>query len=116
MNNRENRRVERYSLRVPVKLTEDESGSSLEAAETRDVSSGGVFIETSEQAMGPGSKVNVELILTVDKLKELFEVSNKVKLTVEGMVTRATAQGLAVKFSSNYKITPVELLNEQLSL
>ncbi len=99
-------------MRVPVKITSEESGSSMDVAQTRDLSSGGVFIETSEQMISPGSKVNVELILTVDKLKELFEVSNKVKLVVDGMVTRATEHGMAVKFSSNYKISPIELLND----
>ena len=74
---------------------------------TRDISSGGVFIESDNLDLNPGSKVHVEMVLTVDKLKELFKVSNKVILEVNGLITRATSHGIAVKFTNDYSITPL---------
>ena len=109
MDRKNNRSVERFDMRVPVKVSDlDEQGQYL-SNETKDISSGGVFIESKDIDLSAGSRVEVELTLTVDTLKELFQVSNQVLLKVEGRVTRATEQGIAVKFSNNYSITPTNI-------
>ena len=105
---KDNRTIERYNLKVPVTLENLESTEKYTSIQTRDVSSGGVFIESQNIDLSAGSKVNVELLLTVDKLEELFKVSKNVLLKVQGQVTRATDTGIAVKFSSNYSITPID--------
>lgn len=105
---KENRKIERYSLHVPIIInTLENKQEKLDDICTRDISSGGVFIESDTLDFNPGSKVHVEMVLTVEKLKELFEVSNKVILEVDGLITRATSHGVAVKFTNDYSITPV---------
>lgn len=105
---KENRKIERYSLHVPIRInTLDNKQEKLDDITTKDISSGGVFIESNTLDLNPGSKVHVEMVLTVEKLKELFEVSNKVILEVDGLITRATSHGIAVKFMNDYSITPL---------
>ena len=108
MDKKDNRTVERYPMKVPVTVNNSEGTVKYSEYETRDVSSGGVFIESKDINLSAGSRVQVELTLTVDKLKELFELSNKVLLKAEGTVARATEQGIAVKFSSNYSIKSLD--------
>ena len=106
---KENRKIERYSLHVPISInTLDNKQEKLADITTKDISSGGVFIESDSLDLNSGSKVHVEMVLTVEKLKELFEVSNKVILEVDGLITRATSHGIAVKFTNDYSITPLQ--------
>jgi len=105
---KENRKIERYALHIPITInTPDNKQRRLNDITTRDISSGGVFIESDSLNLNPGSKVHVEMVLTVEKLKELFEVSNKVILEVDGLITRATSHGIAVKFTNDYSIMPL---------
>jgi len=105
---KENRKIERYSLHVPVVInTLDEEYKSPDTTTTRDISSEGVFIESDTLDLSPGSKVHLEMVLTVKKLKELFKVPDKVILGVDGRITRATNHGIAVKFINGYSITPL---------
>ena len=106
---KDNRIIERYNLEVPVTVESLEKEVKYPSYKTRDVSSGGVFIESNDIDLQAGNNVNVELVLTVDKLEELFKVSKNVVLRVQGKVTRATDTGIAVKFSNNYSISPVEI-------
>ena len=105
---KENRKIERYSLHVPITINSlDDKRERLDDITTKDISSGGVFIESDTLDFNPGSRVHVEMVLTVEKLKELFKVSNKVILEVDGLITRATSHGVAVKFTNDYSITPL---------
>lgn len=105
---KENRKLERYSLHVPVVInTLDNKQERVDDIITRDISSGGVFIESDTLDLNPGREVHVEMVLTVEKVKELFKVSNKVILEVNGLITRATNHGIALKFTSGYSISPL---------
>jgi len=105
----ENRKDVRYSLHVPAVINHLDGETSPVLVETLDVSAGGVFINSVDLSLCEGCQVQVELTLTVDKLKELFEVSNKVLLKATGTVTRTSDKGIAVKFSNKYSISPVPL-------
>lgn len=105
---KENRAIERYSLRVPVAINMlGNNQERIDDSTTKDISSGGVFIESNSIELDPGSEVHVEIVLTVEKLKELFKVSDKVVLEVDGRITRVTTQGIAVKFTDEYSIKPL---------
>ncbi len=104
---RNNRSSERYKIQLPVALDSLEGNGRYTEIETKDISSGGVFIETSNIELAEGSPVQVELTLSADKLKELFQVDNKVLLKIDGLVTRRTDTGIAVKFSDSYSIKSV---------
>ena len=105
---KENRAIERYSLRVPVVIsTLGSDRQKMDDIITKDISSCGVFIESNSMDLDPGSEVHVEIVLTVEKLKELFKVSDKVVLEVDGRITRVTRKGIAVKFTDQYSIKPL---------
>ncbi len=94
-------------MQLPVILNSIESNGRYTEIETKNISSGGVFIESSDIDLSEGSRVQVELTLTIDKLEELFHMSNKVLLKVDGSVVRSTDKGIAVKFSNSYSIKPL---------
>lgn len=74
----ERRKLQRYDLHAPLKI-ESHDRSILIAAEilTKDISSKGAFIYTDRTNLQIGSKVHLEVILTINRLKELFGCSKK---------------------------------------
>jgi hypothetical protein len=52
-------------------------------------------------------KVRLELLLRIDKLKDLFGCSNMVALEVSGLVLRSINDGIAIEFEDDYSISPV---------
>ena len=63
MDKKDNRTVERYQMKVPVAVNNLEGNVKYSDFETRDVSSGGVFIESHDIDLSAGSRVQVELTL-----------------------------------------------------
>jgi len=107
MNGIEKRQQERYSLNVPVSISDyDNSSHIIDGILTKDISSKGVLINSNELDLPPGSKVHMEMTLTIDKLKELFGCSEKITLKVDGSIIRSMEEGLAIEFDKNYSIFP----------
>lgn len=103
----ERRRQERYLLDVPIKITRlDDGSSSIFEASSRDISSTGVFIKTSDIRLESKEKVHLELTLTIEKLKELFGYPKMVTLEVDGSVVRSLEDGIVVEFGNSYSIVP----------
>ncbi|MBB6479244.1 PilZ domain-containing protein [Spirochaeta isovalerica] len=103
----EKRQQERYSLRAPVQLRkEDGSVRITDGFLTKDISSKGVCIESNDPSLLPGEKVHLEVTLTIDKLRELFDCSEKIILKVDGSVVRSKNEGVAIEFDRKYSIFP----------
>lgn len=104
----EKRKQRRYSLHVPIKV-ECYKPEALSATEctTRDISSRGVFIDTKGVNLHPGDKVHLEVFLTIDKLKELFGLTEIVTLKIDGSILRSMSNGMAIEFDKKYSIFPV---------
>lgn len=103
----EKRQQERYILHAPVNLQkQDGSLSVTEGFLTKDISSKGVYIESNDPSLLPGEKVHLEVTLTIDKLRELFDCSEKIILKVEGYVVRSLEEGVAIEFDKKYSIFP----------
>lgn len=105
----ERRKQERYALDVPIKIKRYEDGlsSTLEAS-SKDISSSGVLIKSCGIQLEPKQKVHLELTLTIEKLKEMFECSGVVTLEVDGSVIGSRDDGIVVAFDDVYSISPIE--------
>jgi hypothetical protein len=101
----ERRNLERYDLTVPARVTVYKAHESKEVFETNtcNISSKGAFIKT-EHIVPEGTKVQLDVILPVNKVKELVGASTYVKIT--GKVIRVCIEGIAVTFDNKYELMP----------
>ena len=105
----ERRRLERFELNAPARVIVQIKGSTEKELDltTKDVSSGGAFLFSS-QPLTEGASVKMELLISLDMLRELAGEKKAAKIKVKGMVIRVDAEGIAIRFDSAYKITAVE--------
>ena len=102
---KERRKLERYQLRVPTTI-ELAGASGLQGTlrlETKDISADGAYIASSE-AIDEGMHLKLEMVLSVERLKELIGADKKVELRLEGTVIRKDSEGIAVLFDKKYQI------------
>lgn len=99
--NAEKRHAARYDLRLPVELTFTRDGSTATIrAATKDVSDQGAFVIT-EQLLPAGTKVSLELELSVDRLLKMIGSDGAVRVVTDGTVIRNEHHGLAVSFAKS---------------
>ena len=104
----EKRKQKRYPLEVPAHITSFSTPASIKYDFfTKDISSHGVFINSNKVFLKHGEKVHLEIILTIDKLTELFNFSSSVTLDVNGLVTRRSSDGFVIKFEREYSLSPI---------
>ena len=103
----ERRALERFKLQLLSKITVCGKDKDLETIKlmTRDVSSGGAFLKTSEP-MTVGTKVNVALIIDTERIKKLGGNPSLVCLT--GTIIRAEEDGMAICFDEEFEISPLD--------
>ena len=96
----------RYDFRLPVKLTPHtkEGNKKKSMLMTKDIGIGGTFLETKEPLI-PGSKVNMEITLALDRLESLR--SKKMLIKVPGEVIRCNKQGMALEFEDRYEYSTI---------
>jgi hypothetical protein len=104
---KERRKLERFSFEVPAKLEVAVSGEGNRVFDlpTSDICAGGAFFRM-EEALPEGTKVNIDLILPLDRLKELIS-HNRVNVKVKGTVVRSGSAGIAICFEEDYQIVPL---------
>lgn len=105
---KERRRLERFSFEVPTRIEVVASADKKETLDlqTSNICAGGAFFRTT-QALPEGTRVNIDLILPFDGLKELIGHS-RVNVKVDGTVIRSGSTGMAVCFNEDYQIMPLE--------
>lgn len=101
------RDIERYLLTVPAKVNVVDEIHGMRGLEayTRDVSSKGTFLTTSEN-LEVGQKVQLELYLSIEKLNEFFQLDKNVRIEVSGEVVRHQEDGVGIRFDKRYTILP----------
>ena len=98
----QHRRLERFDLQVPASIQVGEgTNSQLHELVTKDLCAGGAFLHT-DQPLPLGTEVKVELVLPLDKLREL--TGKRALLKVKGAVIRTTESGMAICFESEYDL------------
>jgi|WetSurMetagenome_2_1015567.scaffolds.fasta_scaffold550493_1 hypothetical protein len=105
----ERRRLERFELTAPARLTvaSQSRGKAPFEFVTRDISSDGAYLYCT-QPFAEGSRVKMELLLSVDKLSKLAGEKRRAKIRIKGVVVRVGSDGVAIRFESGYKIHALE--------
>ena len=106
----EKRKVERFDLELEafVSLPGEAGQTDIGNLVTRDVSMSGVFLVT-DAPLPVGSKVNVDMILTLGGKKK--QNAQQAWIKASGKVLRADKQGMAVSFDDMSRILPLAKKN-----
>jgi hypothetical protein len=101
----ERRKIQRFHLEIPARIKRVGEGQTGEVSDfkTRDISSSGAFLFTDEQ-VAEGAHLTLELVLPVEKFKQLLGPHSKVRINVSGRVIRKDQEGIAVLFNKKYEI------------
>ena len=102
---KEKRKIQRIEMRTPARLDVMSRGSkklSLQT-ETRDISSHGAFFIT-EDKIEENTNLDVEILLSMEKLQKLIGEKNRVRIQIRGTVIRNEPDGIAVSFGTKYQI------------
>jgi len=110
----ERRRLERFSLKLPAKVSivQNDSNEAILELLTSDVCAGGAFFQTG-QPLPPGTEVRIDLVLPLDELKKLE--GKKALIRVSGAVVRTTSDGMAIAFNEHFDITPLQNQKSKIS-
>ena len=102
---KERRKLERYQLHVPttIELADGSGHHETLQLQTEDISADGAFF-VSSQPISEGAHLKLEMILSVDKLRDLIGANKRVELRMEGKVIRCDSSGIAVIFNRKYQI------------
>ena len=99
------RKMERFELKLPAKLTWAEKDNENESIElmTSNICSDGAFFKTNKP-LTVGTAVKLTVILPLNKLKNVKY--KKLHIHLSGPVIRTDHQGIAIRLSRKYKILP----------
>ncbi len=99
------RQFERFALELPAKLEVEATAQKDEPSslKTSNISAGGAFFHTA-RPLSEGTKVKLNIILAIDKLKKL--TGSQCHIKVKGEVVRSDEKGMAIRFQGNYKMIP----------
>jgi hypothetical protein len=121
MSGKERRIHERFSIQIQTKMTAETLSGKTPMMEflTANISAGGAFIETNHP-LPLVSKVRLEFLLSLEDLQTLrFVLSldtlkawkgKRVWVSASGIVTRSEPSGMGIMFDENYRISPMETL------
>lgn len=104
---KERRNLGRFRLEIPAKIEVIDSGLKKETHDllTSNISSGGAFFHTTHP-LPEGTPVKIDIILPLDKLKQLKDDQKQACIKVTGRVLRTESTGMAIGFDKNYTIQP----------
>ena len=98
----ERRQFERFRLTRPARLEMLTSrGKQIFDFETRDISAGGAFINTTEQ-FPKGTPFKIDLTISSERIRDLTGVNSLIEC--EGNVVRSTPEGVAIQFDGECRI------------
>jgi hypothetical protein len=101
----EKRKVERFDLHVETILQVKDEGliDSNQRLISRDISSDGVFLETTSP-LPVGTEVDLNFLLSLNKLNSYLK-NKVVNISTSGKVIRTDEQGFAVRFDKQHKVS-----------
>ncbi len=111
---KERRKLGRFRLEIPanIEMIGSEWGKARRHLRTSNISSGGAFFHT-EQPLPEGTPVKIDLILPLEKLKQLKNDHKQAYIKVTGKVLRAELKGMAISFDPSYVIRPLRAKQEE---
>ena len=100
---KEQRGHERFQLELPARVVTDTSGKKeIFEFNTKDISAAGVLLLGTGGQFSEGTRCQLELIVSAEKIQELTGMKGLIK--VEGTVVRSTADGVAICFDGDCQI------------
>jgi hypothetical protein len=95
----ERRKLTRFAVSAPVRLTLEGGGDSTEFESTaRDLSAAGAYIYLDDPRLGVGDHVKVEIRLTVTNREDEDGAPLQIPMTGVGEIRRVDPSGLALAF------------------
>ena len=107
---KEKRKVERFDLHIEAILNVQD-GAIMDKAPillTRDISSTGVFLTTSNP-LPIDTMVDLDLLLNQNELDSGSSKDKRINISTSGKVVRTNEQGMAVEFDKLYKVSNWEI-------
>jgi len=100
--------MDRFQLAMPATLevVAPAGPKRMLTLVTSNISSGGAFF-TSADHVPEGSRVRLNVTLSIEKLRAFFGHSGGVGLSVSGSVVRSSDQGMAGQFEKRYRMRPL---------
>lgn len=104
----EKRKLERFTLNVPARLRFRGPKGTDESLETttRNISAKGAYFRLFAPEVPIGAEVEVELVLTFGRLRDLLAAADHVTARVGGIVLREEPGGVVVVFSQPFRFLP----------
>ena len=99
----EQREFERFDLELPARVEVEATGQKEEPSslKTSNISAGGAFFHT-ERPLSEGTRLRLNLILAIEKLKKL--TGSQCHIKVNGTVVRFEEKGMAIRFQRDYSM------------
>jgi hypothetical protein len=110
MDESERRKMERFDLKLPARLTLSGNDKDHEPIElmTLNICAGGAYLIT-DNPLPKGTHVAMDLILKLNRLKKLRGKPSRID--VSGSVIRTDQQGMAICFDKEYRISPYSTID-----
>ncbi|MDH3774120.1 MAG: PilZ domain-containing protein [Deltaproteobacteria bacterium] len=100
---KEQRKHERFQLELPARLEMNSSErTEIFELQTRNISAAGALLSGTTVQFPTGTRCQLELIVTSERIKELTGVQGLIK--IEGTIVRSTPDGVAVCFNGDCEI------------
>jgi hypothetical protein len=100
---KERRKCERFQLELPARLElNTKERTEIFELQTRDISAAGALLLGMKEQFPAGTRCQLELIVTSERIKELTGVQGLIKL--EGTIFRSTPDGVAICFDGDCQI------------
>jgi len=99
---KERRQYERFRLSRPARMEMVTSHrKKIFDFETRDISAGGAFINTTKQFL-EGTRFKLNITISSERIKDLTGINSLIENT--GKVVRSTPKGMAIQFDRDCRI------------
>ena len=100
---KDRRKCERFQLELPARLEiNSQQRAEIFDLRTRNISAAGTLLLATEEQFAVGTRCQLELIVTSERIKELTGVQGLIK--VEGTIVRSTPEGVAICFDGDCQI------------
>ncbi len=101
---KERREFQRFDLELPARVEVERPGQRMEpfSLKTSNISAGGAFFPTAKP-LSEGTKLQLNIILAIEKLKKL--TGSQCHIKVKGTVVRSEEDGMVIRFQRDYDIT-----------
>ena len=100
---KEQRKYERFQLELPARLEMNSTErTEIFELQTRNISAAGALLVGTPEQFPAGTRCQLELIVTSERIKKLTGVQGLIKL--EGTIVRSTPDGVAICFDGDCQI------------